>query len=463
MTELAQPNPMAAVNARARDVFRSDVTRPHAFRVEQLRKLKEALERFEPKILAAMQADVGRSPVEAYAGEIGVVVKDLNLALRKLGSWMKPRRVPTNLMLLPASSEILPEPLGVALILAPWNYPVNLFLGPLVGAISAGCTAVLKPSELSPETAKVMEELLHATFPDDGFVRVVQGGPSVAEQLLELKWDLIFFTGSTRVGKHVMAAASKYLTPCVLELGGKNATLVDEDVDLDVTARRIVWGRFFNAGQSCLAPDYVLVHKAVKEPLVEKLVSTIKDFYGEDPKKSPYLGRIVNAHHVRRLKGLLTTGKVVVGGDCDEAERYFAPTVVVDPAMDTPLMQDEIFGPILPVVGVDAWSQAVRIARDHSRPLALYAFTRNQAHIDEVAARTSSGSLMVNDTVLQFVNESTPFGGVGDSGTGNYHGKFSFEAFSHFKPVIRKSFLFDAAFRYPSKLGSMGLFKWLLR
>ena len=465
MTEPASVDPAAVANVRARAYFRSDATRPHDFRLAKLHRLKEVIEAYEPRILEAMMSDLGKPPMEAFASEIGVVLKDLNLAIRSLRSWMKPRRASSNLMLMPASSELVPEPLGVALVMAPWNYPMNLFIGPLVGAIAAGCTAVMKPSEQAPATGKLMQEMLKEAFGDDGYVQLLQGGPELGDRLLEQKWDVIFFTGSTRVGKRVMAAAAKHLTPCVLELGGKNAVLVDEDVDLAVAARRILWAKTYNAGQTCVTADYVLVHKSVKDALVEHLVATLKQFFGDDPRKSKELGRIVSAHHVRRLKSLLTGGRVVAGGECDEAERYFAPTIVVDPAMDSPLMQEEIFGPILPVAAVDSWSEAVRIVRDHSRPLCVYAFTSNPAHAEEVERYTSSGALMFNETVLHFVNEGTPFGGVGDSGMGGYHGKYSFEAFTHLKPVIRKSTLFDGltSFRYPGSMGPMWKFKWLLR
>jgi acyl-CoA reductase-like NAD-dependent aldehyde dehydrogenase len=307
-----------------------------------------------------------------------------------------------------------------------------------------------------------MGELISDVFGDEGFVTLVKGGPETAEKLLAEKWDHIFFTGSTRIGKVVMAAAAKHLTPVTLELGGKNPTLVDAGVNLEVTGRRIAWGRCYNAGQTCVATDYVLVHHSIKDALVGAIVRGIKELYGEDPSQSPNYSRIVNAHHVRRLKALLNTGRIAFGGQCDEATRYFSPTVVVDPAMDSALMAEETFGPILPVVGVESWEEAVRMVRERPKPLTLYAFTNDAGHLDQVTRRTSSGALVVNDAVVHFASDDLPFGGVGDSGMGGYHGKASFETFSHQKPVLKRYFFADLKLRYPHGGGTVAIWKRLL-
>lgn len=454
--------PISAINERARAYFKTDATLPYAFRMQKLQALADGIRKFQPQILKAMYDDLGKSEIEAYVAEVGVVMKDIHHTQKHLKKWMKPRRVPTQLALLPGRSWIVPEPLGTALIIAPWNYPVNLLLAPLVGAISAGCTSVLKPSELTPNVERVMAELIQDVFGDDGFVTLVKGGVAESEKLLAEKWDHIFFTGSTRIGKVVMAAAAKHLTPVTLELGGKNPTLVDAGVDLTVTGRRIAWGRCYNAGQTCVATDYVLVHHSIKDQLVQSIIAGIKEFYGDDPARSPNYSKIVNAHHVRRLKALLNTGRIAYGGNCDEEARYFQPTIVVDPAMDSALMADETFGPILPIVGVDSWRDAVNLVRERPRPLTLYAFSNDAAHLEEVSQRTSSGALVINDAVVHFASDDLPFGGVGDSGMGGYHGRASFQTFSHDKPVLKRYFFGDLALRYPHGKGTIEIWKRLL-
>jgi aldehyde dehydrogenase (NAD+) len=454
--------PISAINERARAYFKSDATLSYAFRMQKLRALHAGIRKFQPQILKAMHDDLGKGDIEAYVSEIGVVMKDIDFTLKHLKSWMKPHSVPTPIVLMPGRSYTVAEPLGVALIIAPFNYPVNLLLAPLVGAIAAGCTAVIKPSEMTPNVERVMGELIADVFGDEGYVTLVTGAVDVSEKLLAEKWDHIFFTGSTRVGKLVMAAAAKHLTPVTLELGGKNPTVVDADVDLDTTARRIAYGRCYNAGQTCVATDYVLVDNRVKDQLIQKIIAQWKEFYGDDPSKSPNYSKIVNAQHVKRLKALLNTGKVVHGGQSDEAERYFAPTIVVDAAMDSTLMTEETFGPILPVVGVNSWSEAVEMIRARSKPLALMAFSNDASHIEEITRRTSSGALIINDAIVHFASDHLPFGGVGDSGMGGYHGKASFDTFSHVKPVLRKYFFADLKLRYPNGNGTISIWRRLL-
>jgi len=455
-------SPIPALAERARALFRSEATRGLAFRREKLLKLKSVLEANEEKVFAALMADLGKPPQDAYLAELGLVYEELKLAVKNLGSWMKPERRGTPLVLWPASSARYPEPLGTVLIIAPWNYPFTLALDPLVGAIAAGCTVVLKPSEVSTATAAVLEDVCRQAFGDDGLVTVVQGGPEVSQALLAEKWDLVFFTGSTQVGQVVMEAAAKHLTPVVLELGGKSPCIVDEDTDLAVTARRIAWGKAYNAGQTCVAPDYVLVHRAVKQPFIDAMATALSELFGSDPMKSPDYGRIINARHFSRLMRLMPGGRVVVGGQTDEASRFIAPTVLTDVELSHPLMQEEIFGPLLPVIEVPDLESAIRFVNQRPRPLALYAFTRDDGKAEEILRRVSAGGAVVNDCIIHFANTSLPFGGVGPSGMGAYHGKASFDTFTHYKSVMKKPFSLDIKLRYPPYKTPLSLFRRLV-
>ena len=449
MRDPVRLNPIPALAERARGLFRSEATRGLAYRRDRLLKLKVALEANEEKAFQALRADLGKPVHEAYAAEVGLLYEEINHALKHLGSWMTPERRGTPLALWPSRGARYPEPLGTVLIIAPWNYPLQLAISPLIGAIAAGCTVVLKPSEVSTATAALLEELCHQAFGDDGLVTVVQGGPEVSQHLLAEKWDLVFFTGSTRIGQVVMEAAAKHLTPVVLELGGKSPCIVDEDTDIAVTARRIAWGKAFNAGQTCVAPDYVLVHRAVKQPLLDALGAAFRDFFGSDPAKSPDYGRIINARHFARLVGLMRGGRVVIGGQTDEATRFIAPTVLTDVDLTHPLMQEEIFGPLLPVIEVPTLEAAIRFVNERPKPLALYHFSRSSENTEEVLRRVTAGGAVVNDCIVQFATTTLPFGGVGPSGTGACHGKAGFDAFTHYKSVVKKPFLMDFKVRYP--------------
>ena len=347
MSAPSLPPSIPAQVERARAFFRSELTLPRAFRVERLRALEAAIRAHEARLFEALRADLGKPLHEAYPAEVGLVYAEIKHALANLQGWMKPRRYSVPLALFPAQAWQQPEPLGTALLISPWNYPFQLAVSPLVGALAAGCTAVVKPSEFSPHTSAVLEEVLVRAFGLDGYVTVVQGGAPESQALLAEKWDLIFFTGSTRVGQIVMEAAAKHLTPTVLELGGKSPCLVDADTDLPTTARRIAWGKFYNAGQTCIAPDYVLVHRDVKAALVEELKKALAGFFGADPARSPDYGRIISARHHQRLVALQEGGRVVHGGQADEAQRYLAPTLLEDVELAHPLMQEEIFGPLL--------------------------------------------------------------------------------------------------------------------
>ena len=433
---------------RQRAFFRTGATRPLAFRRAQLRNLGDAIEKHEQALFDALHGDLRKSPYQAYTTEIGIVLAELQHARRHLPAWMKPRRRHAPLLSWPSRGWVRPEPRGVALILGPWNYPFQLLLSPLVGAIAAGNCAVLKPSEFAPRTANVIAELIGETFPPE-YMAVVQGDRETAETLLREKFDGIFFTGSTPVGRAVMAAAAKHLTPVTLELGGKCPCLVCADTPVDLAARRIAWGKFMNAGQTCVAPDYVLADRRIRDPLVAAVVRAIGEFYGENPRQSPDYGRIVNRRHFDRLAGYLASGHVAHGGQLDVEDLYLAPTILTQVSWDSPVMQEEIFGPVLPVLEFDDLSAALEQLRHHPTPLALYLFTRDRVTRDRVLAETRSGGVCVNDTVSHMIGTGLPFGGLGESGFGAYHGQASFDCFTHYRSVLGRSLAYDLKLRYP--------------
>ncbi len=455
----------AALVQRHRDAFQAGQTRPLAFRREQLRRLRQALDRRERQLLEALHRDLGKPPAEAVVAELGVVAAELDRAARHLPRWMRPGRRSVAPIAWPGRASVVPEPLGVALILGPWNYPVQLLLSPLVGAIAAGNCACLKPSELAPHTSRALAELI-ADALDPATVSVVEGGPETAEALLAERFDVIFFTGSAAVGRRVMAAAARYLTPVVLELGGKCPCLVMADACLDTAARRILWGKGLNAGQTCVAPDYVLVQRAATAPLLEAFRRAARQFFGDDPRRSPHVGRIVSRAHFDRLVGYLGAGRCVLGGDHDAAERFLAPTLLLNPPADAPVMQEEIFGPILPIVEFDHLDAVLRDLRARPKPLALYLFGKDRRVRERVVAETSSGGVCVNDTITHIVTPQLPFGGVGDSGMGAYHGRASFDCFSHAKSVLVRGTRWDPRWRYPPAGAPLPVLKrairWLL-
>ena len=454
---------MDAVNfssavAELRQTFNSGHTRHLSWRREQLRALKRAVEANEQKLLAALHADLGKPEVEAYAGEVGFLTGEIDYTIKHLSAWAKPEKVKTPLVNHPGKSEVLREPLGVVLVIGPWNYPIQLVLAPLVGAIAAGNCAVLKPSELAPASSAIVTELVEQAL-DSRAVRVIEGGVPETSALLAERWDHIFFTGSTRVGRIVYEAAAKHLTPVTLELGGKSPCVVDAELDLVPTARRIVWGKFFNTGQTCVAPDYVLVHRDQEQPLLSAMKDTLREFYGDEPKQSPDYGRIVNSGHHQRLVGYLKDADVFVGGQHDAEERYLAPTILRNVKPDDPVMQEEIFGPILPVLVVDSVDEAIAFINAREKPLALYVFTSDSANAERVLSNTSSGGACVNDAISHLAVPELPFGGVGESGMGAYHGSHSFETFSHRKSVLKRWTWPDVKLRYPPYADKLELVK----
>ena len=451
----------AGIAERQRRFFRTDATRDLAFRKRQLRALRDMLTGNEAEILDAMKRDLGRPPMEAWNSEIGLLLGEIDTALGRLDRWARPKRIATPLLLQPGSSRIVPEPFGTCLVIGPWNYPLYLVLAPAIAALAAGNCVVLKPSELAPATSALTARMIGETF-DPDFLAVVEGGVEPTQALLAQKFDYVFYTGSTKVGRIVMAAAAEHLTPVTLELGGKNPCIVAADADMQTAARRIAWGKFFNAGQTCIAPDFVLVPRAAEKELVDALKSAIRDFYGEDPAASPDYARIVNKRHFDRLAGFLDRGTVVAGGATDRDARYFAPTVVTGVTWDDPVMEGEIFGPILPVIATDDLDAEIEALRDRPKPLALYVFTADRDHADTVLARLSSGGAAVNDVFAQMLNPKLPFGGVGESGMGAYRGKTGFDTFSHHRAVARRATWPDPSLKYPPYRMPLAMMKRLM-
>ena len=442
-----------------RDFFATGKTKDVDFRIEQLKNLKSAIVSNQSRIVDAVKADLNRPEYEAYF-EIAAIA-EVNYAIKNVKSWAKPKKVPTSIDQFPASARIYPEPLGVVLIIGPWNYPFQLMISPLVGAIAAGNCAILKPSEIASHTSEVVADMISKTF-DPAYIAAVEGGVETSQQLLAKKFDHIFFTGGTKIGKIVMEAAAKHLTPVTLELGGKSPCIVDSDIQLEYTARRIAWGKFINAGQTCIAPDYLLVDKKVKPALMQAIKAALHEFYGDDPQKSPDYSRIINQHHLKRLAEFIKDGEIVAGGKTNAEDKYIAPTVIDKVSWDSPVMQDEIFGPILPVLEYEELGNAIAQINARPKPLALYLFSKDKEKQQRVLRETSSGGVCINDTVMQVGVTTLPFGGVGDSGIGSYHGKASFDTFSHQKSVLQKSFLLDLKWRYAPYLGKLDLIKKII-
>ncbi len=434
--------------ARLRSTFDSGRTRPYEWRRDQLRALRAMLVDREPELQNALRSDLGKPSTEAWATDIGFVVAELDYMLKRLRRWMRPQRVHAPLVTKPSGARIVREPLGVVLVIAPWNYPVQLLVSPLAGALAGGNCAVVKPSELAPATSALLARLI-PEYVDPECVAVVEGAVDETTALLAQRWDHILYTGNGKVARIVMEAAAKHLTPVTLELGGKSPVVIDASADLEVAGRRVAWGKWVNAGQTCIAPDYVLVERGVQDKFIEQVRRALFDFYGNDPKASPDYARIVNDAHQQRLVGLLDSGTVAVGGQHDDGQRYIAPTVLRDVSLDAPVMQDEIFGPILPVVPVDDTDEAIEVINGRDKPLALYVFSKARDVAKRVLQRTSSGGAVVNGTMYHVAVPTLPFGGVGPSGMGAYHGKASFDTFTHAKSVLRKSTRPDPALAYP--------------
>ncbi len=433
------------------------------FRIMMLKKLKNSIKSYEHNVLDALWEDFRKSNFEAYATEVGIVLDEIDLTIKKLRSWAKPRKKKTPIVHFISHSYVYPEPYGVVLIMSPWNYPFQLTMAPLIGAIAAGNCVIIKPSKYSMATSTVIETIIKNTFKED-YITVVEkeGGREAINNILEKKFDYIFFTGSVAVGKVVMEAASKHLTPVTLELGGKSPCIVDKDANIDLAAKRIVWGKFLNCGQTCVAPDYLWVQKDVKYKLLDRMIYYINELYGANPKASPDYPRIISEKQFDRLVSYLDKGNVVTGGIHDKSQRYIAPTIIENISWDYPIMQDEIFGPIMPVIEFSTIDEVIDTLRNLPKPLALYYFTQSKENEKKVMEKTTSGGGCINDTIIHVASSNIPFGGVGESGMGGYHGKGSFDTFTHYKSIIKKSNIMDLNFRYAPYKKKLKLLKKLM-
>ncbi|SEA58491.1 aldehyde dehydrogenase (NAD+) [Thalassobacillus cyri] len=448
--------------ADQREFFRQGHTKPYEFRMNQLKKLKKMLKKWEPAILEAVHTDLNKSEYEAFATEVGFLYSELDDHIKHLEEWMEPIYVKTPITHKGSKNYIIKEPYGNVLVIAPWNYPINLALAPIIGAIAAGNTVILKPSELTPNVSALLEEIIAETF-EPGLLTVLEGGKETSQELLDQRFDYIFFTGSIPVGKIVMEKASRHLTPVTLELGGKSPAIVHKDAKLDLAAKRIVWGKFTNAGQTCIAPDYLFVHEDVKDKLLVKIKKHIQSMYGKDPFENTDFTSIVSSSHFDRLTGFLDNGEIVTGGRSKRERLRIEPTVMDDIGWDDPVMGEEIFGPILPVLTYENLSDAVETLQDQEKPLALYYFGKNEKDQKYVTETLSFGGGCINDTLYHIANPHLPFGGVGSSGMGAYHGKASFNTFTHQKSITRQTTKFDYSFRYPGSKAGLKIIKKLLK
>ena len=448
-----------SIHQAQKEYFRSGETLCVCFRKKMLKKLLEAMEKWESKLADALWADLHKSYEEAYLTEISIVTGEIRNHIRNVGKWARRKRAHSPLKLFPSRSYVVKEPLGNALIVSPWNYPVQLLLNPLVGAISAGCTAVLKPSPYVPNVSKTIEEMISEAF-DERYISVVQGNRTVNTALLEQRWDLIFFTGSPSLGKKVMEAASRHLTPVILELGGKSPCIIDKSADIRTAAKRIAWGKTLNSGQTCIAPDYILIHNEIKNDFVKAFAEEIKNLHGEDIQADRHYVRMVNDKAFERVTGYFKDGDIIYGGRHDADTRFIEPTLIENVPLDSPLMTEEIFGPIFPIITLDDSGKSfkdkvIEFVKSREKPLAFYYFGK-ESDGWEIIRNTSSGGGCINDVIMHIANENAPFGGVGNSGMGRYHDKDSFEAFSHTRTIVSTGTWIDLPFRYmPYKMFSL--------
>ncbi|MBE6218058.1 MAG: aldehyde dehydrogenase [Bacteroidales bacterium] len=450
-----------AIHHAQKEYFSSGATLDISFRKDMLRRLLAAMDKWEERLCDALWTDLHKSYEEAFLTEISIVKAEIRTHMKHVAGWARRKKACTPIKLFPSRSYIVKEPLGNSLIISPWNYPVQLLLNPLVGAVSSGCTAVLKPSPYVPTVSKVIEEMISETF-DEKYIAVVQGNRTVNTALLEQRWDLIFFTGSPALAKTVMAAASKYLTPVILELGGKSPCIIDRTADVKVAAKRIAWGKTLNSGQTCIAPDYILIHKDIKDEFVRAFAHEVKSLHGEDIQKDRHYVRMVNDKAFARVTGYFKDGNIIYGGRTDAAERFIEPTLIENVALDSPLMTEEIFGPVFPVITIDEnfKDNVIEFVTGREKPLAFYYFGK-ESDGWEIIRRTSSGGGCINDVIMHIANENVPFGGVGNSGMGRYHDRDSFEAFTHTRSIISTGTWIDLPFRYmPYKM--FGLAKKIL-
>ncbi|MDU1847004.1 MAG: aldehyde dehydrogenase [Niallia nealsonii] len=435
--------------AQTKSFFSTQATLPLAFRIEQLEKLRNAIVEKEQILLKALQKDLGKHPFESYASEIGFVLQSIRHTIKHLKKWMKPKKVRSTWSLFPSKGEVLSEPYGTVLIIGPFNYPFQLLIEPLIGAIAAGNCAILKPSELVPTVSAIVTEMINTTF-EPAYISSVEGGVETNQALIHANFDYIFFTGSTKVGKIVMEAAAQHLTPVTLELGGKSPVIIDETANLTIAAKRIIWGKTLNAGQTCVAPDYIMVHESVKESFIVEMKKTLVNYFGETIEDKEDFGRIVSERHFLRLREMLEVDRkaILFGGKSNRDTRFIEPTIL-DATWDSATMQEEIFGPVLPILTYKELEEAIESIRKLDKPLALYLFTNNKETETKVLRAISSGGVCINDVLTHIVPPNLPFGGVGASGMGAYHGEYSFTTFSHQKSILRKSTRVDIPILYP--------------
>ena len=436
-----------AILEKQKAFFDSNATKDTGFRKTQLKKLLQLLKNNEDQLNKAIYADFKKSAFETYTTELSMVYAELKHSISSVKYWSKKKYVSTNLANIPGSSYIIPEPLGNTLIIGAWNYPYLLSLHPIVSAMAAGNTVILKPSELALNTSQIMAKLINENF-DSEYLHVIEGGVKETTELLKERFDKIFYTGSSPVGKIIMKAAAENLTPVVLELGGKSPAIITKNASIKMTAKRLVWGKFLNGGQTCVAPDYLMVHKSVKQKLIEEIKKQITKIHGDDPQQSEAFVRIINPRHFKRLTQLMDQSKIILGGETDEKDLYIAPTLMDNVTWDDAVMKEEIFGPILPILEYEELDEAIRQIKSKEKPLALYLFTNKNSIRDKVFNEISFGGGALNETIMHLTNPNLPFGGVGNSGTGNYHGEFGFNTFSHQKSIIQKPNWFEPFVKY---------------
>jgi aldehyde dehydrogenase (NAD+) len=450
--------------AALRRYYDSGATQSHAFRREQLINLNKGILKYENELYLALHSDLGRSDEESWITEIGIVLNEIKYMLRHLKQWMQPEKVKTNLVNFPSSSYVMPEPLGVVLIISPWNYPFQLLLNPLAGAIAAGNCTVLKPSEYAPSVSAVIKKIIEENFSPQYILNVEGDGATIVPGMMnQFRFDHVFFTGSTQTGKMIYQMAAEKLVPVTLELGGKTPCVVEKDASLKVAARRIVQAKFANAGQMCIAPDYVVAHEEIKEKLVDLMKQTVQKFFTDDPSSSNSYCRIINEKHFDRLIGFLKDGEIVQGGKYDKRRLYIEPTILENVSLETPVMKEEIFGPVLPVISFRTFDEAKEIICHNPDPLAFYVFTSSRKKEKQWLEEIPAGGVCINNASWHFTSHYLPFGGRGNSGMGQYHGRQSFETFSHRKAILKTPTWFDPAIKYPPYKGKLRLFKWVIR
>jgi aldehyde dehydrogenase (NAD+) len=451
-----------AIIQQHKEFFKTHQTKDLEFRKSSLKRLRQEIAKRDKEIIDALYEDFRKPEFESVLSETAIVINEIDLVLKRMSSWAKPQSVKPVLLTFPSSSRIYKEPYGTVLIIAPWNYPFQLVFSPLIGAVAAGNTVVIKPSEFTPHTNKVITGIISDVF-DKQHVCVVEGDAGIAEKLLRERWDYIFFTGSVGIGMIVAKAAAENLTPTTLELGGKNPCIIDKTANIKLAARRIVWGKFINCGQTCIAPDYILIHESVKDDFIVHCKNEIVHAYGNDPQQSADYPRIINERNFDRLQKMIRNEKLLMGGETDREDLYISPTLIEDPAMDSDVMQGEIFGPILPVISFNDEKETEKIISAYEKPLSLYVFSKNKSFTKKMIRKHSFGGGTINDTAVHFANHRLPFGGVGFSGVGAYHGRHSFDTFSHRKGITKRYNWLDIPVRYAPYHGKLKLLKFFMK